>query len=335
MDYSNPTLPGNFFLDADSDSDIDPGAEDWTNGYFESRNVDKLPVCNNFHEWLSQMTHLYQWHLLKAEPKNGYYFALFDVGMDDSELAFCFRHSSGRDKKLSIEVFNEKGQNIRLKQWGSNASIIQEYQVWNKNTGEAIKVRELNGYVIRLKRFPTHLRVLAKEFNGSHKVVFDEQITNIIDSVRGIENITANKLPDTSTLDKWLKVVGLRSWKLLNKASNDCGFFAVFKIDDNTFAFCRQLSDDGCIYDCETTLQLTDLKGKPLQLDFAVVRTLNRRYRIVKMVDKSSQITKYSIIDGSKFRAKEKLPDKFRVKFIMRGDNRKPVVCFDELVNFN
>jgi hypothetical protein len=335
MNYEDPPLQRNFFLDADPDSDIDPGAEDWSNGYFESRNVDKLPVCNNFHEWLSQMTHLYKWHLLTAEPKNGYYFAIFDMGMDDSELAFCFRHNSGLDRPLKIEVYNEKGQNIRLKQWGPNASIVQEYQVWDKKAGEVVRSRQLNGYVIRLKRFPRHLRVVASEINDGHKVVFDENITNIIDSVRGIEDIMTDKLPDTSTLDKWLKVVGLRSWKLLNKASDEHGFFAVFKVDDKTFAFCRQLPKHNCIYDCKTKLQLTDIKGKPLDVDFSLVRTLNRRYRIVKMVDKSSQITKYSIIDGSKFRAKEKLPDKFRIKYIVRGDNQKPVVYFDEVVNFN
>ncbi len=335
MDYSTPILPGDFFLDADSDSDIDPGAENWSNGYFGSRNVDRLPVYKNFHEWLAQMTHLYKWHLLKAKTKNGYYFAIFDAGMDNSKLAFCFRHSSGRDKRLRVEVFNEKGQNIQLKKWNPNASIVQEYRIWDKTAGKAIKARELNGYVISLQCFPKHLRVVATEVKDIHKVVFDEQITNIIDSVRGIENIMTDKLPDTGTLEKWLKVVGLRSWKLLSKASNDYGFFAVFKIDDNTFAFCRQMHKHNCIYDCSTTLQLTDLKDKPLQLDFSLVRTLNRRYHIVRTVNKFSQITKYSIIDGSKFRADRKLPDKFRIKYIIRGDNKRPVICFDKIINFN
>ena len=335
MGYSNPAASGDFFLDADSDPDIDPGAENWSNGYFGSRHADKLPVYNNFHEWLTQMTHLYKWPLLKAKPQNGYYFAIFDASMNDNKLAFCFLPGPGRAKRLSVEVFNEKGRNIQLQKWSQNSSIIQEYRIWDKSTGKAIKARKLNGYVIRLQRFPKHLRVVAEEHNATHKVVFDVRITNIVDSVRGIENIPADKLPDTGTLEKWLKVVSLRNWKLLSSVSNDYGFFAVFKIDDNSFAFCRQMHKHNCIYDCSTTLQLTDLKGRPLSLNFSLVRTLNRCYRIVKTENKFAQTIKYSIIDGSKFRADEKLPDKFRIKYIIRDDNKKSVVCFDETVNFN
>jgi hypothetical protein len=335
LDYKNPGPPQKFFMDASADSDIDPGAENWRNGFFESISVDKAPVYRNFHQWLTQMTRLYEWHLLKAEPKDNYYFALFDVAMDDTELAFCFRHNSGKDKRLDIEVYNEEGLNVRQKQWGPNASLIQEYKVWDKDTGQISKTREFNGYVIRLQRFPRHLRVVAREVDGKHKVVFDEKISNIIDSVRGIEDIMTNKLPDTGTLDKWLKVVSLRSWKVLNKASGKYGFFAVFKIDDQTFAFCRQLRKSSSLYDRKTTLELVDPNGRPMPVDLSLVRTLNRRYRITKMVDNSSQTTRYSIIDGSKYRAKNKLPDKFRIRYIMHGDKQKPVVYFDEVVNFN
>jgi hypothetical protein len=327
----NPVLHGNFYLDADSDSDIDPGAENWSTGYFESEHVDKLPVYNNFHSWLKQMTHLYKWRLLKAEQKGNYYFAIFAIGMNSSELAFCFRHTSGKDLPLQLKVEDINGKNLRLNQYGNNATLVQEYQVNDSKTGELIRTRDLNGYVVRMQRFPRHLRVIASD---KDKVVFDEKIENVVDSVRNIENLATHKLPDTSSLDKWVKVVSLPSWKLLNKAANKHGFFAVFKINDKTFAFCRQLKKNPGIYDRETVLKLTDLKGKPLKLDFVSVNSLDRRYHVTKVVDKVSQKTKYSIIDGSTYRTKNNLPAEFRMQYIMRGDNSKPEVYFDEKVDF-
>ncbi len=331
--YDNPPLQGNFFLDADSDSDIDPGAEDWSNGYFESRHVDKLPVCNTFHEWLKNMTHLYKWRLLKAEERNGYYFAIFDIGMDNSELAFCFRHESGKDQRLNLKVVDINGKNLRLKQWGKNSSIIQEYQVCN-NEGEIIRVRELNGYVIRMRTLPRHLRVIATT-TGSDKVVFDEKVEDIMDSVRGIENIATHKLPDTSTLEKWIKVVSVTKWQLVEKAANKHGFFAVFKVNDNTLIFCRQLTKEIGMYDRQTVLKFTDLNDKPLNFTFLLVHRLDRRYRVKKVVDNTTQETKYSVIDGAEYRTKNKLPSKFRIQYILRADNQKDSVFFNEEINFN
>ena len=330
----NPVLPGNFYLDADSDSDIDPGAENWSNGYFGSQTVDKLPVYNNFHSWLKQMTRLYKWRLLQAEPINDYYFALFAVGMNSSELAFCFHHISGKDRRLQIQVRDVNGKNIRLVQWGPNASLVEEYHVHNPETGEIFRSRQLNGYVIRMRVFPRQLRVIATEVNGHEKVVFDKIVDNMVDSVRDIKEIYAHKLPDTRTLDKWVNVVKMPRWKLLNKTANDNGFFAVFKLNDKTFAFCRQLKRNPGIFDRESILKLTDLKGKPLKVDFTSILTLNRRYRLVNVVDKSSQLTKYSIIDGATYRIKNKLPAKFRLQYILQGDNAKSVVYFNEEIDF-
>ncbi len=332
--YDNPPLQGNFYLDADSDSDIDPGAEDWTNGYFESRHVDKLPVYNNFNDWLTNMTHLYKWRLLTAEQKGNYYFAIFDIGMDNSELAFCFRHKSGLDQHLQLKIVGIDGKNLRLKAWGKNASIIQEYQYCN-DKGEIIRARELNGYVLRLKTIPRHFRVIASTSNGSHKVIFDQKVDDIQDSVRGIENIATRTLPDTSTLDKWIKVIKTPRWQLLNKTANEHGFFAVFKIDDNTVAFCRQLKKEIGMYDRKSVLKFTDINGKPLKLQFALVRRLNRRYRVKKIVDKTVQETKYSVIDGAKYRTKSKLPSKFRIQYILRADNQKDKIFYNEIINFN
>ncbi len=331
---NDPTLHGNFYLDADPDSDIDPGAENWSEGYFESRTVDKLPVYKDFHAWLKQTTRLYKWRLLRAEQQNGYYFALFAVGMNSSELAFCFRHTSGKDRRLNIQVKNVNGKNIRLTQWGKNATLVQEYHVYDRKTGEILRERELNGYVIRMRRFPRHLRVIASEVIGDKKVVFNEIISNIADSVRDIENLKTHRLPDTSTLDKWVKIVGLHNWKLLKKVANSYGFFAVFKLNDKTFAFCRQLKKNPGIYERESILKLTDLKGKALQLDFDSVLTLDRRYHIVKVADHNSQETKYSIIDGATYRTKNKLPAKFRMQYILQDDNNKANVYFNEEINF-
>jgi hypothetical protein len=328
----NPVLHGNFYLDADSDSDIDPGAEHWSTGYFESVHVDKLPVYNDFHSWLKQMTHLYKWRLLKAEQKNNYYFAIFAIGMNSSELAFCFRDISGKDHPLKLKVENINGKNLRLNQYGNNATLVQEYQVNDPETGELIRSRELNGYVVRMRRFPRHLRIIASD---ESKIIFDENIENIVDSVRDIQDIATHKLPDTNTLEKWVKVVSLPSWKLLNKVANKHGFFAVFKVNDKTFAFCRQLKKNPGIYDRETVLKITDLKGKPLKLNFVTIRSLDRRYRVINVVDKESQKTKYSIIDGSTYRTKNNLPAEFRMQYIMRGDNSKSEVYFDEKVNFS
>ncbi|MDD5698794.1 MAG: hypothetical protein PHH77_09285 [Victivallaceae bacterium] len=330
----NPVLGGNFFLDADSDSDIDPGAENWTNGYFESQHVDKLPVYNNFHSWLQQMTRLYKWRLLYAGEQNNYYFAIFAVGMNSSELAFCFRHISGGDRPLDLQVKDVNGNDLRLAQWGPNASIIQEYQVHNPETGEVLRTRDLNGYVIRMRVFPRHLRVIATEINGSKKVVFNEIISNIVDSVRGIEDLKTHKLPDTGTLDKWVAAVNQSNWQLLRKAANNYGFFAVFKLNDRTFAFCRQLKKNPGIYERESMLKLTGLNGKPLRVDFASILTLNRRYRVVKMVDGEAQVTKYSIIDGATYRTRNKLPAAFRIQYLVQGDNNQPQVCFNEKIDF-
>jgi hypothetical protein len=331
----NPTLPGDFYLDSDSDSDIDPGAENWTNGYFESETVDKLPVYDNFHSWLKQMTHLYKWRLLLAEEQNGYYFAVFAIGLNASELAFCFHRPKGRNHPLQLKVQDINDRDLRLKQWGPNASVVQEYNVNNPDTGEVLKVRELNGYVIRMHRFPRHLRLIAAEVNGIRNVIFDKVINNVVDSVRNIQNIATEKLPDTSTIDKWIQAVSLPSWKLVKKVENTHGFFAVFKLNDKTFAFCRQLHNNPGIYRRETALKLLDLSGKPLHLTFANVLTLNRRYRVYKMVGNDRQLTKYSIIDGSTYRVKNALPENMRIQFIMRGDSDKAETFFDEKVDFS
>ncbi|MCP3968373.1 MAG: hypothetical protein GY750_02600 [Lentisphaerae bacterium] len=330
----NPPLAGNFYLDSDPDSDIDPGAENWTNGYFESATVDKLPVYHNFHEWLKQMTRLYKWRLLKAEERNDYYFALFAIGMNSSELAFCFHHISGENRRMEIEVQDVFGKNIRLNQWGPNSSLVQEYWVVNPKTGEVLKRRELNGYVIRMHRFPRHLRVICREVNGKKKVIFNEMVENIVDSVRGIQEIRTRKLPNTGTIEKWSKAVALPSWKLLKRVANENGFFAVYKVNDKTFAFCRQFKVKTGMYERESTLKLTDLNGKPLPLVFTAVTTLNRRYRLVKEVDHSVQVVKYSIIDGAEFRAREKLPPVFRLQYILQTDNGKANVCFNEIISF-
>ncbi|QSH40488.1 hypothetical protein P0136_13010 [Lentisphaerota bacterium ZTH] len=330
----NPPLAGNFYLDSDPDSDIDPGAENWTNGYFGSSTVDKLPVYNNFHDWLKQMTRLYKWRLLKAEEKNGYYFALFAIGMNSSELAFCFHHVFGENRQMQLEVQDVSGKNIRLKQWGPNSSLVQEYRVVNPKTGEVIKRRELNGYIIRMHRFPRHLRVICREINDSRKIVFNEMVENIVDSVRGIQEIKTQSLPDTATLETWSKEVALPSWKLLKKTANKSGFFAVYKVNAKTFAFCRQFKVKTGMYERESTLKLTDLQGKPLPLVFTAVTTLNRRYRLVKEVDHSVQVVKYSIIDGAEFRAQQDLPPVFRLQYILQTDNDKPTICFNEEINF-
>ncbi|MDD5728436.1 MAG: hypothetical protein PHV59_07740 [Victivallales bacterium] len=331
----NPTLSGNFFIDADSDSDIDPGAEKWSSGYFESRTVDKLPVYSDFHSWLKQVCRLYKWRLITAEERGHYYFAIFDVGTNNSELAFCFRDVAGKERRLNLQVKSIKGSDLRLEQWGPNASLIQEYLVHNPDTGEVIKSRELNGYIIRMRTFPRHLRVIATEHNGSSKVVFDEVITNIIDSVKNIEDISiANKLPDTTTLEKWIKVVASPQWKLLAREANTHGFFAVFKINDRSFAFCRQLKNNSCIYESESTLKLLQPNGKALKLDFDTVNSLNRRYNVVKVIDGESQVTKYSIIDGSIYQTRNKLPARFRVQYIIRCNNQKPEIYFDRPIDF-
>jgi hypothetical protein len=330
----NPTLHGNFYLDSDADSDIDPGAENWTNGYFESQTVDRLPVYNSFCQWLEQITRLYKWRILKTEKTEKYYFALFAIGMNDSQLAFCFHHIDGKPHPLKIQVKDVNGRNLRLAQWGPNASLVQEYQVHNKRTGEVSRVRELNGYIIRMRRLPRHLRVAASEVGAKNKVIFDETISNVVDSVRNIQNIGVSKIPDTSTLDKWIKVVGLPNWKLVKKVNNDHGFFAVFKINDKTFAFCRRLYNNPGIYKRSTVLKLTDREYYPLQMHVISVLPLNRRYRVSKMVNNVPQMTKYSIIDGSTYRTEHQLPAKFRIEYIMKGDNNKAVTFFNKMIDF-
>ena len=330
----NPTLHGDFYIDSDADSDIDPGAENWTNGYFESETVDKLPVYNDFDEWLEQLTRLYKWRIITTKETKNYYFALFDMGLTNSELAFCFYNTSGRPRPLDIKVKDVNGKNIRLKQWGRNASLVQEYQVHNKRTGEISRVRELNGYVIRMRRFPRHLRVIASEINGKKKVIFDEMVNNVIDSVRNIQNIGVSRIPDTSTLDKWIKAVSMPSWKLVKKVNNKHGFFAVFKINDKTFAFCRRLYKNPGIYKRSSVLKLTDREYYPLQLHFVSVLTLNRRYRVDKMVNNVPQRTKYSIIDGSTYRTENPLPAKFRIEYIIKTDNNKSATYFNEMIDF-
>lgn len=332
----NPTLPGNFFIDADSDSDIDPGAEDWSSGYFDSCTVDKRPVYNSFHSWLKQMTRLYKWRLITAQEKGHYYFAIFDIGFNNSELAFCFRDIKGKERHLDLEVRSVTGnKDLRLEQWGPNASLIQEYLVHDPKSGEVMKFRELNGYIIRMRRFPRHLRVVAAEVNGKKKVVFNEVINNVDDSVHNIENIRTKKLPKTNTLDKWLKVVSMPNWKLITKEENSHGFFAAFKINDRSFAFCRQFKHYSSMYECVSALKLSTPDGKPLKIDFTSINSLNRRYHVIKRVDKESQVTKYSIFDGSTYRTKEKLPAKFRLQYIMRSNNKKPQIFFDQVVNFS
>lgn len=330
----NPTLHGDFYIDSDTDSDIDPGAENWTNGYFESQTVDKLPVYHSFCDWLEQITRLYKWRILTTKKTKDYYFALFAMGMNSSELAFCFYNTSGKARPLKIKVENVNGKNIRLTQWGRNASLVQEYQVHNKRTGEVARVRELNGYIIRMRRFPRHLRVIANETNGNKKVIFNEMVSNVVDSVRNIQNIGVSKIPDTSTLDKWIKVVGLPNWKLVKKVNNNHGFFAVFRINDKTFAFCRRLYKNPGIYKRSSVLKLTDREYYPLQLHVISVLPLNRRYRVDKMVNNIPQRTKYSIIDGSTYRTENPLPKKFRIEYTIKSDNNKTTTYFNEMIDF-
>ena len=331
----NPTLSGDFYLDSDHDSDIDPGAENWTHGYFNSETVEELPKYDTFHDWLKQMTHLYKWRMLRAEEKNGYYFALFAIGMNSSELAFCFRDTKHKAHPLEFDITDVNGRNVRLMQWGANASLVQEYNVHNPKTGEVIKSRELNGYIIRMHRFPRHLRVKAYEVNGRKKLVFNEMISNVVDSVRNIQNIGAEKLPDVSTVCKWAKAVSLPSWQVCVKEENKYGFFAVFKLNDKTIAFCRQLKDNPGIYERQSSLKFLKLDGKPLPLKFTSVLTLNRRYRLTKMVDKQLQLTKYSIIDGATYRTLHNLPKKFRLQFSMSGDDEKSKVFFDRDIDLD
>lgn len=330
----NPPLHGDFYLDSDKDSDIDPGAENWTNGYFESETVDKLPDYDSYSGWLEQMTRLYKWRILTTEKTKNYYFALFAIGMNDSQLAFCFRNADGKPHPLKIEVKDVNGRNLRLTQWGPNDSLVQEYQVHNKRTGEVSRVRELNGYIIRMRRFPRHLRVTASEVGGSNKVIFNKMVNNVVDSVPNIQNIGVSKIPDTTSLDKWVKVVGLKNWKIVKKIDNKYGFFAVFKINDKTFAFCRQLHDNPGIYKRSSTLKLTDREYYPLQLNIISVLTLNRRYRLSKMVNNVPQMTKYSIIDGSTYRTENPLPTKFRIEYTVKGDDNKAHVFFNEMIDF-
>lgn len=330
----NPTLHGDFYIDSDTDSDIDPGAENWTNGYFESQTVEHLPIYNSFCGWLKQMTRLYKWRILKTKESNGYYFALFAIGMNSSELAFCFHHVSGKSYPLKLQVKGVNGKNLRLKQWGRNASLVQEYQVHDKRTGEVSRVRELNGYIIRMHHFPRHLRVIASEINGGKKVIFNEMISNVVDSVRNIQNIGVSKIPDTSTLEKWVKVVGMPNWTLVKEVNNKHGFFAVFKINDRTFAFCRRLYNNPGIYKRSSVLKITNREYYPLQLNIISALALNRRYRVSKMVNNVAQMTKYSIIDGSTYRTEHRLPSKFRLQYIMKGDNNKASTYFNEMIDF-
>ncbi len=330
----NPTLHGNYYLDSDPDSDIDPGAENWTNGYFESETVDKLPEFNTFSQWLKQITRLYKWRIIETNQSKNYYFALFAIGMNDSQLAFCFRHIDGKPHPLKIQVKDVNGKNLRLTQWGPNDSLVEEYQVHNRRTGELSRVRELNGYIVRMRRFPRHLRVTASEVGGKNRVIFNKMINNVVDSVPNIQNIGVTKIPDTTSIDKWVNVVGLKNWELLKKVDNKYGFFAVFKINDKTFAFCRKLHDDPGIYKRSSVLKLTDREYFPLQLNVVSIIALNRRYRVSKMVDNVPQMTKYSIIDGSTYRTEKPLPSSFRMEYKVKGDNNKSHIYFNEMIDF-
>ena len=321
----------NFYLDADSD--IDKGAEKWANGYFESMTVSKLPVYKNFHQWLKQMNRLYKWRLIKAEEKNNYYFAIYDIGEADCELTFCFRHKSGKDHELSLKVLDDENKSLCLKGWGDDATLVQEYHCYDDKSGEVIKDRELNGYIIRLEDFPRHLRIVATEKDNPSVKVFDEKITNIIDSVRGLEELEDNKMPETNSLGKWVKVVSLPNWKLLKKLATKDGYFAVFKINDKSIAFCRQMKDNPGVFEREAVLKFLDLKSHPLHLSFSGIKSLERRYTIDKTVDKQVQKSRYSIIDGNIYHTKNKFPAKLRIQFSVKNNNGKLIKYFDEVIN--